>query len=177
VNVVERKPFGIWCFLPKGGSGPVVTSVTASSTSATSSVPSVTAVAVSDDGLCYWFDSAGVLFEKATNTEGNLIIIVHDYSQDSRGLNQSVLPGNFTTNFISAVNVLHASNIAIQEIDLNDLALEEVDVKTLVGPKIYFSLRFPANDYLRVLQSLVSQGGFSKLQYVDCRTEDRVYYR
>ena len=170
VNVMERSPFGIWCFLPKGESIALASSTDAG-TVATSSIDSM------DGGSCYWFDDAGVLFEKATNTEGNLIVIVHDHSQNSRGLGQKVLPDAFAENFISVVDVLHASNISIQEIDLNDLSLEEVDAITSNGPEIYFSLRFPANDYLGVLQSLVSQSGFSKLQYVDCRTEDRVYYK
>lgn len=172
-SVVERKPFGIWCFLQKGDD-PVVgsTPMPAGATTTT------TAAAIStDDESCYWFDNDGVLFEKATNTEGNLIVVVHDYSQKSRGLVQKVLPDAFVANFISAIDVLHASAIGIQEIDINDLSLEEADVVTTIGPKIYFSLRFPADDYLRVLQSLVAQGGFSKLQYIDCRTEDRVYYR
>jgi hypothetical protein len=170
VNVVERNPFGVWCFLPKGESV-VLASSTSAGVEASSSVDSA------DSGSCYWFDNAGVLFEKATNTEGNLIVVVRDYSQSSRGLGQKVLPDAFAANFISVVNVLHSSNINIQELDLNDLSLEEVDAITSDGPEIYFSLRFPANDYLGVLQSLVSQGGFSKLQYVDCRTEDRVYYK
>jgi hypothetical protein len=151
VNVTERSPFGIWCFLPKGDD--------------------------TDSGLCYWFDNTGVIFEKATNTEGNLIVVVHDHSQNTRGLNQKVLSDAFAANFISIVNVLHKSNVGIQEIDLNDLSLEEVDVMTTGGPELYFSLRFPADDDLGVLQSLITQGGFNKLQYVDCRTEDRVYYK
>jgi hypothetical protein len=192
VTVTERAPFGVWCFLPKGASAAAVstasvganTSISAISTSsmsasigASTSTASVGVAENTDGGRCYWFDNAGVLFEKATNTEGNLIVVVYDRSQAIRGLNQKVLPDDFVSNFISVVNVLRKSNIGIQEIDLNDISLEEVDAITTAGPKIYFSLRFPADDYSGVLQSLVAQGGFNKLQYVDCRTEDRVYYK
>jgi hypothetical protein len=172
VNVVERSPFGIWCFLPKGASV-----VLTSSTSTTANTAPSSGIDDADSGSCYWFDDTGVIFEKATNTEGNLIVVVHDHSQNVRGLNQKVLPDAFAANFISIVNVLHKSNVGIQEIDLNDLSLEEVDVMTTGGPEIYFSLRFPADDDLGVLQNLLAQGGFDKLQYVDCRTEDRVYYK
>lgn len=158
INVTERDPFGIWCFLPKG-----------SAPAASGTVP--------DEGSCYWFDDNGIIFEKATNTEGNLIVVVHDYSQSPRGLGQEVLPDEFTANFISVVNVLHESNISVQEIDLNDLSLEEVDAIATAGPTIEFSLRFPADDYMGVLQNLASQSSFGKLQYVDCRTEDRVFYK
>jgi hypothetical protein len=154
INVTERNPFGIWCFLPKGDTDDAA-----------------------GDGSCYWFDNTGVLFEKATNTQGNLIVVVNDYSQAVRGLNEEVLPDAYTANFISIVNVLHESDIGIKEIDLNDLSLEEVDAVTTGGPTIYFSLRFPADDYLGVLKNLSSQGEFSTLKYIDCRTEDRVFYK
>ncbi len=167
VNVAERDPFGVWCFLPKGAAAAPVASSTAAAD------PN----AGTGSGSCYWFDRNGVLFEKATNTEGNLIVVVHDYAQGPRGLNQEVLPDAFTGNFVSIVDTLHEGGIGIQEISLNDLSLEEVDAKTTAGPVIYFSLRFPAGDYLGVLKSLASQGGFDKLQYIDCRTEDRVYYK
>lgn len=165
VNVEERSPFGVWCFLSKGAT-------VASSASSTDLVSTGTG-----SGSCYWFDDRGVLFEKATNTEGNLVVVVHDYSQSPRGLGQEVLPDMFDGNFVSIVNVLHNSGIGIQEMDLNDLSLEEIDAKTTAGPTIEFSLRFPADDYLGVLKSLISQGGFDKLHYVDCRTQDRVFYK
>ncbi len=151
--VTERQPFGIWCFVP-GGPGA--------------------------DGAgeqCYWFDAQGIMFERALATQGNIIFMVNDYSQKDRGLGSAVLPPEFDQNFISIMNVLKATGLGVKEIDLNDLSLEEVDVRTAVGPTLEFSLRFPADEYLPVLQSLIAQPGFAKLQYVDCRTEDRVFYK
>lgn len=130
-----------------------------------------------NDGQCYWFDDDGVLFGKSLNTEGNLIVMVDDGSQSDRGLGSTVLPPEFNDDFISIMNVLRATGLGIKRIDLHDLALEEVDVQTAEGPVIEFSLRFPANDYLTVLKNLIAQGGFSKLQYMDCRTQDRVFYK
>lgn len=169
LNVTERSPFGVWCFLPKGQAtaATVAAAATASSTFASAG----------NGGSCYWFDNTGVLFEKATPTEGDLIVVVNDYSQSPRGLNEEVLPNAYSANFISVVNVLHESNIGVKEIDLNNLSLEEVDAVTAAGPTIYFSLRFPADDYLGVLKNLSSQSGFGKFQYIDCRTEDRVFYK
>jgi hypothetical protein len=75
------------------------------------------------------------------------------------------------------MNVLRASGLSVQAIELNDLSLEEVDVQTANGPTIDFSLQFPADEYLPVIQKLMLQSNFDKLQYVDCRTENRLFYK
>jgi hypothetical protein len=153
--------------------------MTSSLTLVSTSTNSASASAAPDlnNEQCYWFDNAGVLFERSLSTQGNLIFVVNDFSQSPRGLNETVLPSEFNANFISIAKVLHQIGLGIKEIDLNNLSLEELDAQTMEGPRLEFSLRFPAADYLSVLQSLIAQGGFGKLQYVDCRTEDRVFYK
>lgn len=128
-------------------------------------------------GNCYWFDNSGIIFQRALPTQGNVIYVVEDSSQTARGLNQKVLSDEFVNNFISIVDVLRQAGIGVRDIDLTDIALEEVDVKTTNGPDIYFSLQFPADDYLSYIQKLMGGPGFSKLQYIDCRTQDRIYYK
>ncbi len=160
ITVTERAPFGIWCFSAPPG---VI------STSST--------VAAATNASCDWFDNTGTIFEKAGETQGDLVYTVYDRAQAPRGLNEKVLPTEFLPNFISIMNVLRASGLSVQAIELNDLSLEEVDVLTANGPTIYFSLQFPADEYLPVIQKLMLQSNFSKLQYVDCRTENRLFYR
>jgi hypothetical protein len=155
VNVSERVPFGIWCY---------------ESAAATKSAPDANA-------QCFWFDDTGVIFERSLDTQGNLITVVHDRSQAPRGLNQTVLSSDFVDNFISIMNALRETGLGIKEIDLNDIGLQEVDAVTTNGPTIYFSLRFPADNYYSVIKSLMAQPTFDKLQYIDCRTENRVYYK
>jgi hypothetical protein len=172
ITVTERTPFGIWCFSapPSGG----VASLSA--TAATSTSPDV-AIATDTNTPCYWFDNTGTIFEKAGETEGDLVFTVYDKTQSPRGLNQKVLSDEFLPNFISIMNVLRATGLSVQTIELNDLSLEEVDVQTANGPTIYFSLQFPADEYLPVIQKLMLQSDFERLQYVDCRTENRLFYK
>jgi hypothetical protein len=172
ITVTERAPFGIWCFsaLPGGGAA------SASATAATSTSLAV-AIATDTNTPCYWFDNTGTIFEKAGETQGDLVYTVYDKAQSPRGLNQKVLSDEFLPNFISIIDVLRASGLSVQAIELNDLSLEEVDVKTANGPTIYFSLQFPADEYLPVIQKLMLQSNFGKLQYVDCRTENRLFYK
>ncbi|HUC31143.1 MAG TPA: hypothetical protein VMR99_00435, partial [Candidatus Paceibacterota bacterium] len=126
---------------------------------------------------CYWFDDTGTIFEKAGATQGDLVFVVYDSAQSPRGLNQTVLSDEFLSNFISVMNVLHESGLSVEAIELNDLSLEEVDVPTANGPTIYFSLQFPADEYLPVIQKLMLQPDFDDLQYIDCRTQNRLFYK
>lgn len=165
ITVTERSPSGIWCFsAPPGG---VVAP----------SVASISAVAANPNAPCYWFDNTGTIFEKAGDTQGSLIYVVYDSTQSPRGLNQKVLPVEFLSNFISIMDVLRSSGLGVRAIELKNLSLEEVDVPTVNGPTIYFSLQFPADEYLPVIQKLMLQPSFDKLQYIDCRTQNRLFYK
>jgi hypothetical protein len=129
------------------------------------------------DGSCYWFDNTGTIFERSLDTSGDVIFAVQDSAQSPQGLNQKVLPAEFLSNFISIMNVLRATGLGVKEIDLSNLALQEVDVQTTNGPELYFSLQFPADNYLEYIQKLMSEPGFSAIQYIDCRTQNRLYYK
>lgn len=162
ITVTERSPFGIWCFSapPEGATG-----------SSTSSA------AMNPNAPCYWFDNTGTIFQKAGETQGDLVLVVYDSAQSPRGLDEEVLPDEFLANFISIMNVLKESGLAVRAIELSNLSLEEVDVLTGNGPTIYFSLQFPADEYLPVIQKLMLQSNFDKLQYIDCTTQNRLYYK
>jgi hypothetical protein len=173
ITVAERSPFGIWCFsAPTGGVAPPA----ASTTSTATSVGTSTAV-VDTNTPCYWFDNTGTIFEKAGETQGDLVFVVYDTAQKPLGLNQKVLSDEFLPNFISIMNVLRASGLAVRDIELTDLSLQEVHVLTANGPTVYFSLQFPADEYLPLIQKLMQQPDFSTLSYIDCRTENRLFYK
>ena len=147
VKVTERMPFAIWCVAPQA------------------------------EEKCYWFDDTGTAFRRTFDTQGSLMFAIHDYSQSDPGLNGKILPSPFVDNLISIVNVVRESGVDIKEIALKDIGLQEIDLTTYNGPDVYFSLRFPADNDLGVLQSLMAKPTFGKLQYVDFRVENRAYYK
>jgi hypothetical protein len=163
-DVTERKPVGIWCFM--AGPPPAMTGMNASGT-----------VNILTGENCYWFDGKGVLFARTFDTEGSLMFAVHDYSQSRLGLSAVMLPAEFVPNLISILTVLKGSSVNVNEVALNNIELQEIDVTTYNGPALYFSLRFAANDDLAVLQNLMAKPGFTKLQYVDFRVENRAFYK
>jgi hypothetical protein len=172
ITVTERTPFGIWCFSAPTGVMSAVPPASVTSTGATSF-----GGATNTNAPCYWFDNTGILFEKATETQGSLIYVVYDSAQNPRGLNQKVLADEFLPNFISVLDVLRESGLGVRAIELNDLSLQEVDALTANGPEIYFSLQFPADEYLPVIQKLMLQPSFDGLKYIDCRTQNRLFYK
>lgn len=152
VTVTERQPFAVWCQMP------------------------------ADD--CYWFDNTGIAFENTLDTEGGSIDVIHDYSGASSTtvvppllLGDPVLAPEFMPNLISILNVLQQSGVGVADISLQDISLQQINVTTSEGPMLYFSLRFSADEDLPVLQSLIAQPGFDKLQYVDFTVENRAYYK
>ncbi|MBI2033899.1 MAG: hypothetical protein HYT13_02260 [Candidatus Liptonbacteria bacterium] len=147
LTVTEREPFGVLC-LKKN-------------------LPSE----------CFWFDREGVIFKRFFEVEGNLIKSLNDYYQENLRLGSKILPEGFIPNLISIFEVINQSSLSIKEISLKNLGLQEVEVDTYDGPKIYFSLRFPAENTLAVIQSLLEKTGFKKLDYLDLRVENRAYYR
>jgi cell division septal protein FtsQ len=150
ITILERSPFGIWCFVKP-------------------EVPE-----------CFWFDEEGVILSRAPLAEGSLIPAVNDYSRGGLGVGAKILAENQIPNLFSIFRVLAAARLGIKEIRLEDIALWEVRVSTYEGPELYFSLRFPADGAFAVLQSLRSPSGtaaFDKLDYIDFRSENRAYYR
>lgn len=177
ITAVERVPVGIWCFSSRPGPIPQLDRTSVPTSTGDFASPATTTLAAAPNSSCYWFDDTGTLFEKSFDTQGNLIFVVNDAAQVPRGLNQKVLPPEFLPNFLSIISVLRQSGLAVDTIELNSLVLEEVDVVTENGPTIYFSLRFSADDYLPVIQKLILLPDFDNIQYIDCRTENRLYYK
>jgi len=154
VQITERKPYGIWCL----GSSDEKTG--------------------GDDGTsCYWFDRQGVIFERSFAAEGNLIQTISDASGRRLGLSSRILPDNLTEPMLLILETIKNSEINVREIKLKDLNLQEVEVTSNGGPALYFSLRFSSDRLADAINALRQKVNFDKLEYVDFRVENRVYYK
>jgi hypothetical protein len=187
VTVEEREPYGIWCLMARTDADSTQTGADSNSqlnVASSSEVdlglsprPSAYSQRESASDSCWWFDDEGFIFKRAPAAEGSLLVVVDDYSQDKLGLNFKVLPPEFIPNLFSIFRVLGAGDLNVKGVELNNLALQELEASTYDGPKLYFSLRFPADYTLQVIESFYSKPGFGKLQYLDFRVENRVYYK
>lgn len=147
IDVLDRKYFAIWCLKKNSPEE------------------------------CFWFDEKGTIFKESPSAAGTLVKVVFDYSQDSLGIGSAVIPEPFLSNLLSVMETVSTSGLSVYRIALNDLKLEEIEIFTLKGPKIYFSLRHPAENYLNVLKSLIANPSFDRLLYIDFRVLNRVFYQ
>ncbi len=147
VSAIEQEPFGVWC------------------------------LSKTFPPKCFWFNDQGFAFKEAPVTSGNLIYTISDFYQDGLEINSRVLPEEFRANLISVLRILSLLELDSREIIVRDLTLQEIEIVSVGGPKIYFSLRHNAKSYLGPLKSLIADPKFSKLEYVDLRVENRVYYQ
>lgn len=150
VTVTERQPFAVWCVMP--------------------------------DDDCYWFDNTGIAFERTLDTEGGAIDVIHDYSSSTAdnatiAIGEPVLAPEFMPNLISILKALQQSGVGVSDISLQNISLQQINVTTTEGPMLYFSLRFPADSDMPVLQSLIEKPGFDNLQYIDFTVQNRAYYK
>ena len=126
---------------------------------------------------CYWFDDEGVIFKKTAIVEGSLIRAVNDYSGRVIGLNFRVLPEQFLKNIFQILETTENLGLSVKEVRIDSLEKEELTAITYAGVAFYFGLRYPAGNLASAIDALRQKVDFDKLEYVDFRVENRVYYK
>lgn len=127
-------------------------------------------------GDCSWIDSNGMLFEKAPQVEGSLIMTITDIYSSYISQGTGIYEERFIENIIKLLNGLKGFRLAIAKIDF-DPKLQEIRVKNYSGPELLFSVRFDPATNLDSLKSLIEKGEFEKYRYIDLRVENRIYYK
>lgn len=158
IDVKLRERFGVWC---ENGQQANASSTEQQTTES-----------------CWWFDKDGVLFGIAPELEGNAINKVDDFSSRDLKLGDLALEEVFIENLVKLFEVLERSDIGIRALKLKNLDLQEIifDQPQTSLPKIYFSLRFNSEFLLSTIEGL-KKIGLQKMEYVDFRVENRVYYK
>ena len=176
VDVVthERSAVGVWC-VGAGVSTPVM--LGDAKAVATSTLESDAPTNASDDA-CWWFDDQGIIFRKAIPSEGGLIATMWDDSHRTLGLNLTILPDEFITNALSIFTVLGKSPVHVKKVALHDLTLREIEVETYDGPKLYFSIAFPADDSIaQVIADFYTKPTLKNMAYLDFRVQGKLFYK
>ena len=174
INIVERKPFGVWCFMGTRINADVgETRMNADGVRGNQRIdPRESA------SKCFWFAKNGIILGPAPLVEGNIIPRVSDYVRPKADLGEKVLPPQFLPNLMLILETLDASGLSIKEVRLDSLEDQEIKVLTYDGPSLYFSLRFPAATSLAVIRSFLTKpDDFRRLEYLDFRVENRAYYK
>lgn len=153
-TIVEREPYGIWCLIVQKNEGEG-----------------------SGEEECWMFDNEGRIFGRTAAAEGNIILSVADYSKRKIGLNSKIVPDAFVPNIFSVFKIIKQLELNVKKIEIADLNLREMKVSLAAGPDIYFSLAHSAQNEAQVIKAFMEKPDFHRLQYLDFRVENRLYYR
>ena len=124
---------------------------------------------------CFWVDKTGVVFREAPFTEGSLFVRVDDSTDRTLVIGSLILEKEQVENFFAIKNLLSDLDVSLYNFNFSKPENQEIEAILSDGPKFYFSLRFKPNEFLRPLLELKKD--FSKIDYIDLRVENRIYYK
>ncbi len=125
---------------------------------------------------CWWFDKSGIIFAEAPMVEGALINKVNDSTGRDLKIGDTIIEQRFLDNLLKIFAVLEETNLGKGFLNLENLSLQEIIFNSPLGFKIYFSLRFDPRFSLAGIKS-IKEIGLEKMDYIDFRVENRVYYK
>lgn len=125
---------------------------------------------------CFWFDKKGIIFAEAPMVEGALINKVEDLTGRDLKIGDTIIEQRFLDNLLKIFAVLDETNLGKGFLNLENLSLQEIIFESPDRFKIYFSLRFDPAFSVAGIKSL-RETGLEKMNYIDFRVENRVYYK
>jgi len=160
IKVEEDKRVGIWCSLEVQADESATSTETFISTE-----------------ICYWFNKEGKLLSESPRAEGSLLFSISDYTGDELNPGKYVLNSDQFSNVSSMLKLLDELKISVKEIKFIRKELQEITVETYGGPDFLFSIIFNPSKLLEPLQEIKDTVGFGGLQYIDLRSENRIFYQ
>lgn len=132
-------------------------------------------------GECYYIDREGVIFEKAPQTSGSLILVIKDNSGGEVELGNNVIKKEFMAELID-LRVYLTDNLGLKALDFiieSDVS-EDLRINTNEGWYILFDKARDLQNQLKALELVLEEKikeGRRNLEYIDLRIENRVYYK
>ncbi|GEM_PF-791897 len=151
ISVQERQRFAVWCF--------------------DNAVPADTA-----QQNCFWFDMTGILFEPGPETEGNLILTIHELGNNILPIGTRITEDRFISNIRKIIDQLQHLGAPISSVVFNR-ETQELKVTLYQGVIIYLSIRFDPEVNFQALNQVLHTITLNTLEYVDLRVENRIFYK
>ncbi len=127
---------------------------------------------------CFLMDEDGVLFASAPDTEGTLILTIHDTNQRTPLLGMPFLPDrSWIRNIFSTLKIVKDEGFIPLQVTLDDLSFRSWSLKIAQGPTFLFALDFVPENLNSILKNLSRKLDFSKVKAVDLQVPNRIYYR
>jgi len=131
---------------------------------------------------CFYVDEKGIIFEKALQTSGSLILLIKDFSQRDFIIGGQIIEQNKIEKIVKIKEYLsNEINIVALEFDILSIPLSEIKVLTSENWYILFSIDKEIKNQLlglkAALKEKISAEQRANLEYVDLRIENRIYYK
>jgi len=191
IEVKERQPWLLWCLLAQAGlpvgqaglSAQTGFSLDQASSSISQTVNNISSSTTSQTasttiGNCYWLDDQGVVLSLAPEAEGNIIPKVFergDRQELNFGQSFNANP-QLVKNALEIIKEIKNSPLIVRRFLMENINLQELAAETN-GPKLYFSMRFVPQDLDKIIANLNDHLDFKKLEYIDFRVGNRIYYK
>ncbi len=127
---------------------------------------------------CFGFDSNGVAYFLAPDTEGSLILKIKDENNVGLTLGQPVIADEkVLSNIFKTIAIIKENNILIDGVTIKDATLREWELKSTKGTQFKFSLDFVPDKLKSVIDNLKGRTKLEALNYIDFRVQNRVYFK
>jgi len=127
---------------------------------------------------CFAFDHSGVIFGRTPRAEGSLFLKIRNENPFSGFLGGNILPQeNWVRNVFDTISIIKNGRGSANLITVKNYSLEEWEVELSEGPKLIFSLKFVPQNLGGLLRNLDKKIDLEKLEYVDFRVQNRIFYR
>lgn len=129
-------------------------------------------------GECYGIDETGIPFILVAEPQGVLILKIEDENQKEIKLGKPVFEKNeWFKNIKNAVETIKENNLPVKIIKIKDFRIEEWEAEIYLGFSVFFSLNFLPENFNNILKNLSKDLNFKKLNYLDFRVKNRIYYK
>lgn len=149
LTIKERKPVGIWC--------------------------------LNNRGDCYYFDQSGIAFQKVPKTSGFLFLTVDDLRNRTVQLGQPIETDEWVNPIVIAKDMLWKNNFQVDKFTIPDGSFGEFQTITPAGWKIFFSTKSNIKIQIEAMAGFIEQkvtpDKLSKLEYIDLRINDKIYFK
>ena len=125
---------------------------------------------------CFWITEDGQILEKSPTSEGQLINIIHSNKTLDLKPGIYVLQKKEITHLKTILKILRDINISVTKISYDAETLELV-IKTEEGTRLLFSLYFNPTLVITSIEELFHKQKLNFKDYIDFRTENKVFYK
>jgi len=129
---------------------------------------------------CYYIDNEGIIFEKAPQTSGTLILVIKDYSKKGTKVGDRAVGKELISKIINLRKYL-SDKLSLKAIDftIGPTTQDDLKVDTNENWYILFDYSIDIKEQVEALELILEKeiDNRENLEYVDLRIKNRVYYK